>query len=151
VAQGWPPKLRHSKQLGIVFGRGIGATNGHFTAWGFYGAFSHHATDPSVAWPLAMEAIAKVTGCSAKCVKNFLDSSKGRLFAEGVIEHMSANALETAVDFAVARWMHFKISPMDESDYGIQVGLPYLKGFACHCKLEVDTGEGREHRPQPFE
>jgi len=31
--------------------------------WGFYGAFSHHATDPSVAWPLASEAIAKATGC----------------------------------------------------------------------------------------
>ena len=27
LAQGWPRKLRHSKQLGIPFGRGIGATN----------------------------------------------------------------------------------------------------------------------------
>jgi hypothetical protein len=118
--------------------------------WGFYGAFSHHATDPSAAWPLASEAIAKATGCPAKCVKTFLDSSQGRVFAEGVIGLMSANALETAVDAVVRKWMHCKIIPKDESDYGIPVGLPHLTGFVCHCKLEADTGEGRAHRPQPF-
>ena len=126
----------------------------HNTTWGFFGAFSHHATDPSAAWPLAMEAIAKATGCPAECIRTFLDSCKGRLFTEGVIKHMSKNALETvetAVDAAVARWMHLTIRPEDESNYGIQTGRPYLKGFACHCKLEADTGEGREHRPQPFE
>jgi hypothetical protein len=68
-----------------------------------------------------------------------------------IIELMSANALETAIDAVVKRWMHLKIDRKDESDYGIQADLPYLKGFACHCKLEADTGEGRDHRPQPFE
>jgi hypothetical protein len=52
--------------------------------WGFHGAFSHHATDPSAAWPLVRQAIAKATGCPAKCVKTFLDSSQGRVFADGV-------------------------------------------------------------------
>jgi len=33
----------------------------HNPTWGFFGAFSHHATDPSAAWPLAMEAIAKAS------------------------------------------------------------------------------------------
>jgi hypothetical protein len=52
--------------------------------WGFYGAFSHHDTpDSSVAWPLASEAIAKGTGCTAEDVRTFLDSTKGRFFAEG--------------------------------------------------------------------
>jgi hypothetical protein len=120
--------------------------------WGFYGAFSHHATDPSVAWPLASEAIAKATGCPAKCIRTFLDSLQGRVFADGVIiELMSANALETAIDAVVKRWMHFKIDRKDESDYGIQADLPYLKGFACHCKLEADTWRRSDHRPQPFE
>jgi hypothetical protein len=45
--------------------------------WGFFGAFSHHATDPTAAWPPAMEAIAKATGCPAKDVRKFLDSSQG--------------------------------------------------------------------------
>jgi hypothetical protein len=70
-----------------------------------------------------------------------------------VIEDMSKNPLETvetAVDFAVASWMHRKIDRNDASVYGIPVGVPYLKGFVCHCELKLDTGEGREHRPQPF-
>jgi hypothetical protein len=120
--------------------------------WGFHGAFSHHDTDhdtdPSVAWPLASKAIAKATGCQAKRIKTFLDSSQGRLFAKGVIEDMSKNPLETvetAVDFAVASWMHRKIDPKDASVYGIPAGVPYLKGFVCHCELPVDTGEGRGH------
>jgi hypothetical protein len=111
---------------------------------GFHGAFSHHDTDPSVAWPLASEAIAKATGCQAKRIKTFLDSSQGRLFAKGVIEDMSKNPLETvetAVDFAVASWMHRKIDRNDASVYGIPVGVPYLKGFVCHCELRADTGK----------
>jgi hypothetical protein len=109
--------------------------------YGFYGIFGHH-DDPDAVWALASEAIAKATGCTAECIKTFLESCKGRLFAQAVIESMPTNALETAVDAAVARWMCLKIRPEDESDYGIQPDLPYLKGFACHCKLEADTGEG---------
>jgi hypothetical protein len=37
--------------------------------------------------------------------------------------------------------MDLKITLEDESKYGIQADLPYLKGFACHCKLEADTGK----------
>jgi hypothetical protein len=53
---------------------------------------------------------------------------------------MSANALETAVDAVVKKWMHCKIIPKNESDYGIPVRLPHLTGFVCHCKLEADSG-----------
>jgi hypothetical protein len=83
--------------------------------WGFHGAFSHHATDPRAAWPAATEAIAKATGCPAKCVRTFLDSSQGRVFAEGVIEHMSTNALETvetAIDAVVEIWMRHNLTDM---------------------------------------
>jgi hypothetical protein len=80
-----------------------------------------------------MEAIAKATGCEAKDVRTFLESSQ--LFADGVIELMSTKkiALKTAVDDAVAKLMRHN-----------------LMGIVTHCKLEVDAGEGREHRPQPF-
>ena len=49
-----------------------------------------------------------------------------------MIESMSTktNALEiveTAIDDAVARWMDLKITPEDESEYGIQANLPYLR------------------------
>lgn len=113
--------------------------------YGFHGIFGQHA-DPDVVWTLASEAIAKATDCSAECIKTFLESCKGRLFAQAVIESMSTktNALEiveTAIDDAVARWMDLKITPEDESEYGIQAYLPYLKGFACHCKLGADTGK----------
>jgi hypothetical protein len=97
--------------------------------YGFYGIFGHHP-DPDAVWALASEAIGKATGCSAECIKTFLESCKGRLFAQAVIESMSTknatkNALETAIDEAVARWMDLKITPKDESKYGIQAGLPY--------------------------
>ena len=117
--------------------------------WGFFGTFGRH-DEPGAAWALASEAIAKATGCPAKDVRTFLESHKGRLFAEGVIELMPANALETAVDAAVARWMRLTITLKDERDYGIPVGLPYLTGFVCHCELEADTGEGLAPRAQPF-
>jgi hypothetical protein len=81
--------------------------------YGFFGAFSHHATDPTAAWPLAMKAIAKATGGPAKDVRTFLDSSQGRLFAEGVIDLMLANiALETAVDDAVAKLRRHNLTGM---------------------------------------
>lgn len=104
--------------------------------WGFFGEFGHHTVDHVVAWAAASEAIAKATDCPAKDVKTFLDSSKGREFAEGVIEHMSTNELETietAIDFAVAKLMRHN-----------------LTGIVTNCELEKDTGEGRTHRAQPF-
>jgi hypothetical protein len=117
--------------------------------YGFFGIFGRH-DEPVAAWALASEAIAKATGCPAKRIRTFLESRRGRLSAEGVIELMPANALETAVDAAVARWMRLTITLKDESDYGIPAGLPYLKGFVCHCELEADTDEGWPHHTNPF-
>jgi hypothetical protein len=50
--------------------------------WGFFGTFGRH-DEPDVAWALASQAIAKATRCSAKDVRTFLDSRRGRDFAEG--------------------------------------------------------------------
>jgi hypothetical protein len=130
--------------------RGIGAT----MDYGFYGIFARH-DDPHAALVLANAAIAKETGCTAECSKKFLESYRGRLFALGVTEELdrlfaegvikerkSTNALKSAIDGAIAKLMHHPISREDASVYGIPAG-PYLKGFACHCKLGADTGEGR--------
>jgi hypothetical protein len=77
--------------------------------YGFYGIFGLH-DDPAAALALASEAIAKETDCTAECIKTFLESCKGRLFAlavieelkrlfaEGVIEELkSTNALKRAI------------------------------------------------------
>jgi hypothetical protein len=118
--------------------------------YGFLGIFDRH-DDPGAAWTLASAAIAKATGCPDECIRTFLESRQGRTFAERVIEELkSTNALKPAIDGAVAKLMHHPISPEDASKYGIQAGLPYLKGFACHCKLEADTGEGWPHYIYPF-
>jgi hypothetical protein len=100
---------------------------------------------------LASEAIAKETGCTAESSRNFLESYQGRLFAEGVIkelerlfaegvikERKSTNALNPAIDGAIAKLR------------GVQAG-PYLKSFACDCKLEADTGEEDWPRTYTFE
>ena len=58
---------------------------------GFYGIFDRH-DDPNVAWALASEAIAKATGCPAKCIKTFLESRQGRDFAKDVIKHDKGEA-----------------------------------------------------------
>jgi hypothetical protein len=109
--------------------------------YGFYGIFGLY-DDHDAAWALASEAIAKETGCTAECSRNFLDSIKGRLFAEGVIKELkSTNALKPAIDGAVAKLRRCKITKDERDYYGIPASLPYLKGF-CNGKLEADTGEG---------
>ena len=118
--------------------------------YGFYGIFDRH-DDPDAALALASAAIAKETGCTAECSKKFLESYRGRLFAEGVTEELdrlfaegvikerkSTNALKSAIDGAVAKLR------------GFQAG-PYLKSFACDCKLEADTGEEDWPRTYTFE
>jgi len=112
--------------------------------YGFLGIFDRD-DDPGAVWALASEAIAKATGCPAKDVRRFLESTKGRDFALAVKEHMWKNALETvetAVDAAVERWMGLKISPKDDR--------PYLTGFVCHCELEADTGKDWPPHIYPF-
>ena len=118
--------------------------------YGYYGILDRH-DDPDAALALARAAIAKETGCTAECSKKFLESYRGRLFAEGVTEELdrlfaegvikerkSTNALKSAIDGAIAKLR------------GVQAG-PYLKSFACDCKLEADTGEEDWPRTYTFE
>lgn len=108
-------------------------------AWGFFGTIQHHV-DPAQAWPLAMQAIADVTGCPDMAVRDFLDSRHGRHFADDV-----ANGLfqglppRTAIDAAVTRWMDWTVSRHIEREVGIPRGLPYLTDFVTNCEILAEA------------
>jgi hypothetical protein len=103
-------------------------------AWGFWGTMGGHA---SVAWPIAMQQIADITGEPLESVRVFLDSKQGRHFADSVQDGL-ANDLEinAAVAQAIAKWMDWKISRITARETGIPKGLPYLTGFVIHCGLD---------------
>lgn len=108
-------------------------------AWGFYGTIRHHA-DPTQAWALAMEAIAKTTGYPDEAVRNFLDSRYGRHFADDVANALFGRLdLPTAIDSAVERWMRWRIDRRIEDELGIPRGLPYLTGFVCMHEALLET------------
>lgn len=107
--------------------------------WGFFGTIRHHA-DPTEAWPLAMTWIGRATGCPQDAVRDFLDSRRGRHFADDVANGLASRfTLETAIDEAVERWMGWTINRRTSRETGIPSGLPYLTGFVTHCEIEAEA------------
>ena len=107
--------------------------------WGFFGTMGDHA-DPAEAWELAMPAIQLATGCPDTAVRDFLDSTQGRHFADDVANGLFAGlTLAAATEAAVVRWMGWKISRRTARDTGIPHGLPYLTGFVTHCEIMADV------------
>lgn len=107
--------------------------------WGFFGTIRHHA-DSAAAWDLAMPAIQTATGCPDAAVRDFLDSTYGRHFADDVANGLFAGQpLATAIDAAVARWMGWRVSRNTSRDTGIPHGLPYLTGFVTHFEIQADV------------
>jgi hypothetical protein len=108
-------------------------------SWGFWGTMRGYA---SVAWPLAMTAIADATGQPLEDVRAFLDSKSGRHFADEVHgHHYHGHALPEAIANTVAAWMRMTIKRRTAIDYGIPHGLPYLTGFVIHAKINDETTE----------
>jgi hypothetical protein len=108
-------------------------------SWGFWGTMGGYA---SVAWPLAMTAIAEATDQPLEDVRAFLDSRAGRHFADEVCGHqVHGHALPEAIANTVAAWMRKTISRRIAIDYGIPSGLPYLTGFVIHAKINDETTE----------
>jgi hypothetical protein len=108
-------------------------------SWGFWGTMRGYA---SVAWPLAMTAIAEATGESLDAVRAFLDSKAGRHFADEVSGHQyHGQALPDAITTTVAAWMRMTIKRRTAIDYGIPQGLPYLTGFVMHAAIHDETAE----------
>ncbi|CAA7615730.1 conserved hypothetical protein [Magnetospirillum sp. UT-4] len=109
------------------------------TEWGFFGTIRLHA-DQAEAWELAMATIQPATGCPEAAVRDFLDSTHGRHFADDVANGLFAGlTLAAAIDAAVARWMGWTISRRTSRDTGIPHGLPYLTGFVTHCEIMADV------------
>ena len=109
------------------------------TDWGFFGTIAHHA-DADVAWPMAMEAVGRASGCPGLAVRDFLDTRHGRHFADDVANGLFAGmALRSAIDTAVERWMGWTISRRTGRETGIPRGLPYLTGFVTHCEIEAEA------------
>ena len=108
-------------------------------SWGFWGTMGGYA---SVAWPLAMVAIAEATGQPLADVRAFLDSKAGRHFADEVCGHqVHGQALPDAITTTVAAWMRMTIKRRTAIDYGIPHGLPYLTGFVIHAAIHDETLE----------
>ena len=108
-------------------------------SWGFWGTMGVYA---SLAWPLAITAIANATGESLENVRAFLDSKAGRHFADEVHNYLYyGQTLPDAVTNTVAAWMQKTISRRTAIDYGIPHGLPYLTGFVIHAAIDDETVE----------
>lgn len=104
-------------------------------AWGFYGTIRHNA-DPDEAWPLAFDAVAKATGAEPEGVRDFLDATHGRHFADTVSDYMrSGCAIDMAIRLAVQKWQHWKIGSITTATHGIPTGLPFLTGWVHHYAI----------------
>ena len=102
-------------------------------SWGFWGTMGGHA---SVAWPVAMQQIAEITGEPLESVRAFLDSKQGRHFADSVQDGLAGGlAINAAVAQSIAKWMIWKIGRITARETGIPRGLPYLTGFVIHAQL----------------
>lgn len=107
--------------------------------WGFSGTIRHHA-DQAEAWKLAMVAIQTATGCPDHAVRDFLDSTPGRHFADDVANGLFAGlTLAVATEAAITRWMEWKINRRTSRDTGIPSGLPYLTGFVTHFEIMANA------------
>lgn len=106
-------------------------------AWGFFGTIAHHA-DPATARDIALPAIAAATGCPETAVRDFLDSTHGRHFADEVANGLFKGlALPAAIAAAIDRWMGWRIDRATERETGIPHGLPYLTFF----EIAANAGE----------
>ena len=104
--------------------------------WGFWGTMGGHA---SIAWPLAMRAVATATGEDFDTIRAFLDSRYGRHFADEVHNGLyDGKGMQDAIDAATQKWMGWTIGRQTSRDYGIPRGLPYLTGFVIQSVIDAE-------------
>jgi hypothetical protein len=110
--------------------------------WGFFGTIGrgeNAAADPTEVWEIAFRKIAETTGAAPEGVRDFLDSRHGRHFADDVANGLwRGEALEPAIDAAIARWMGWRIDRRMSRDTGIPQGLPYLTGLVEHYAIMAE-------------
>ena len=110
-------------------------------AHGFYGQMSTCAlrdrpTDRI--WTVTCAFIGLATGAGTedemRGIRDFLDSSKGRHFADDLIEALQGRTInnEIAIIKAIEKWQASTISAETQRKDGIPAGLPYLTGWVQH-------------------
>ena len=110
-------------------------------AYGFYGqmtacALRDRPTDRI--WTVACAFIGLATGAGTedemRGIRDFLDSSMGRHFADDVIDALQGRAMnnETAIIKTIEKWQGWSISDETQRKEGIPAGLPYLTGWVQH-------------------
>lgn len=105
-------------------------------AWGFWGTMNEQA---SVAWAMALPAIAEVTGTHHEAARIFLDSRYGRHFGDSVQNGLfQGQSLPDAINAAITQWMGWTISVATSQETGIPKGLSYLTGFVIHGEILVE-------------
>jgi len=108
--------------------------------WGYWGTIGRRtngrAADVTKAWELASRAIAAVTEVAPEGVRDFLDSPRGRHFADDVTDGLwKGETREDAIDAAITRWMGWTIDRETSRESGIPRGLPYLTGLVAHFAM----------------
>jgi hypothetical protein len=107
--------------------------------WGFWGTISRSengAADPASGLGDRLPPDREATEAAPEGVRDFLDSRLGRHFADEVANGLwKGEALEPAIDAAIARWMGWRIDRRTEREDGIPRGLPYLTGWVTHFQL----------------
>lgn len=70
-------------------------------------------------------------------IRDFLDSSMGRHFADDVIEALQGRTInnETAIIKAIEKWQAWTTSAETQRKDGIPAGLPYLTGWVQHSVI----------------
>ena len=109
--------------------------------YGFYGQMTACALRDRPTkriWAVTCAFIGLATGAGIedemRGIRDFLDSSMGRHFADDVIEALQGRTInnETAIIKAIEKWQAWTISAETQRKDGIPAGLPYLTGWVQH-------------------
>ena len=113
-------------------------------AFGFYGTVRHH-TDADEAWAEAVWRLVGATAFSAEAVRDFLDSRRGRQFADDVVGFLSRGLyLDEAIEAAIERWMAWRTGRRRNVHDNTPVGTPLLVAEIAPFEFALDLGAAGE-------
>ncbi len=105
---------------------------------GFYGTVRHHA-DPDEAWAEAMRRLVEATAFSPEAVRDFLDSRRGRHFADDVNGFLFRGLyLDEAIEAAIERWMEWRTGRRREHEDNTPAGTPFLVAEIAPFEFALD-------------
>lgn len=108
--------------------------------YGFYGTM-RVAGCADEAWEIAMTAIAAETGTETDEVRDFLDSTWGRHFADTVHCYLGKYSLKNAIAEAIKKWNSWKLTPRMRRELDIPMPMPYLTGMVYVASFEAQACE----------